>query len=81
MLKSQIAVAKDELPHHFEADLLALKPRRLQQNPQPSTEDASSPATATSSTVEPLERVHISTHPALVRANEIVIQVNMAFEY
>lgn len=64
------------MPHHFETDLVGLMPRRLRQNPQQSSEDASSPSTATAS-VEPLERVHVTTHPSLVRANEIVIQVRI----
>lgn len=74
LLKSQIAAAKDELPHHLEADLIGLMPRRFKTTAQGSTEETSSPATATTS-IETLERVHITTHPALVKANEIVVQV------
>ncbi|KAI6177629.1 hypothetical protein M3Y97_00928700 [Aphelenchoides bicaudatus] len=81
LLKSQIAAAKDELPHHFETDLVSLMPRLMRPGAQqPSTDETPSQATATAS-VEPLERVHVTTHPALVRANEIVVQQPTILEH
>ncbi|KAI6240088.1 hypothetical protein M3Y99_00493700 [Aphelenchoides fujianensis] len=75
LLKSQIAAAKDELPHNFESDIVSLMPR-LRSGQQPSTDESGGMTPN-----EPTEMVHVTTHPRLVKANEIVVQQPTILEH
>ncbi|KAI6235154.1 hypothetical protein M3Y95_00021200 [Aphelenchoides besseyi] len=75
LLKSQIAAAKDELPNNFESDIVSLMPR-LRSGQQSSTDDSGGMTPN-----ETAEKVHVTTHPRLVKANEIVVQQPTILEH
>ena len=77
LLRSQISAAKDKLPSNFETDIASMMPR-LRSGQQPTPGDD---ATSNQTPNEIAEKVHITTHPRLVKANEIVIQQPTILEH